>query len=193
MSSMMMAAAAAKARRGDTAPGTGNPPWYLGPPIRRPVTNSGQLGDICLWDNDWGGCLDQYGDPCYTCGGPPAGGGGQTVIYVPPGGGGGGGNATHWFDNIIGVVSQAFQAWGHNPTNQVAPGGAVIQNPTAAIVASQANAQIAASQYQGGGVRGGAAEDAFAGLGNYVGQHPFLVLGLIGGVILLFRQPPGKR
>lgn len=102
--------------------------------------------------------------------------------------------------NAIG--SQAIAAWGRNPTQQIAGSnvfGIGQGYSPAAINASQAQIQSAIASQNAGpyatrpGTTGTGIGSGVDGIINWVGQNPLPVLVGVVGLVLLFRQPPGKR
>lgn len=136
----------------------------------------------CDWDNDWGGCLDENGDPCYTCGGPGGGGGGL------PGGSGGGV-----------VITGGGTTYGGNTLNQVLQSilsGMAILNRAPYVPTSIQPAQqpIIYQQPAGYNPSLGAGANNFGGsLQNFITKNstPILIGG--GLLVLMMMKPPVSR
>jgi hypothetical protein len=172
------------------------------------------MRNTLLLDTGLGFGPDLYDPASGSYGGGGGGGTYSTPQYNPnvittqqqSGGGSSGGNWnwSQFSNNVAGIISQLI-ARGGNPTNQVLPGGVgALPNPQVQMTQAQAAAAISQSQW-GGGTRnadgsyynpqgGGALEQAFGGLTQFVSQNPLLVFGGIAALFLLYRQPPsGKR
>lgn len=102
------------------------------------------------------------------------------------------------------IGSQLIAAFGRQPTQQVGYGNfSIVPNTTAQYnaQAAQYNAQAqqnAAQQYYAqqaayGSTPGGAVGSGLDGIVNWATQNPLIVLGAVGALILLYKQPPGRR
>lgn len=144
-------------------------------------SNGGELGSWGIGDTYPGGGSTP---PIYTPIGNPT---------PPPAG------TQHYFDWIAAILSQGFSAFGHNPSQQVAPGYGPVgagyspaaQNQSIAQIIAAANQQNAYNSNIRGG--GGALEQAFGGITSFVQQNPLLVFGGIGILVLLYMKPPGSK
>ncbi len=117
-----------------------------------------------------------------------------------------GGGGIDWQSIInqgFGIGSQIIGAWGHNPTQQIGPGGMPIgqgYSPAAQLQAqaqlqqaiAQQNAQLYGNQYGGQGV-GTSVGSGLDGAINWAVNNPIPVFLGIAGLFLLFREPPRSR
>lgn len=113
-------------------------------------------------------------------------------------------NGMQIFNSVSSLVSQILAGWSRNPTNQVyGPGVGVISNPNVLMTQAASNAAVAQSHNQqyapgggygpGGNSLGGGVGQGLDGLIGWATANPMIVFLVVGGAILLFRQPPGKR
>lgn len=91
-------------------------------------------------------------------------------------------------NSIAGAVPATISAAKGRPYY---PQGTVVQsypgNPTATPV------EGAAAGTEAGQRVGGAVGNTFDQIGAWVGNHPYITLGVLGGAVLLFMNPPSRR
>lgn len=129
----------------------------------------------CNWDADWGGCLDDFGDPCYTC----------NPVYVPPSQtgvtitGGGGTYSQGNLNLILASILSGLAIFQHQP-----------YVPT--TIQPQQPQPIIYQQPLGGGGLDNRGRNFGSSFQKLVEDHPGIIAGGAIAVLLFVMKPPTR-